>query len=184
MPTLGTNIAILAADRILLIQQADFGLWALPGGGVDAGESVAEAAIREAREETGLEVRLTRLVGVYSLPQWHQGGNHTILFTAEPVGGALLQGVTSEALDARYFASVALPDALVWWHRQRILDALQGVGGGNAWSQHAIWPFAPEITRQEIYRLREQGVTRQHSALWADHPGPEGEQLQVGEVQR
>ena len=55
-------------DRVLLIRRADSGLWALPGGSVDIGERVADAAVREVLEETGVEVRLSGLVGIYSDP--------------------------------------------------------------------------------------------------------------------
>ena len=65
MPTLGVNIAIIPDDKILLTERTDFEVWCLPGGEVEPGESLAQAALRETREETGLEVELTRLVGVY-----------------------------------------------------------------------------------------------------------------------
>lgn len=53
------------SDRILLIQRADDGLWAMPGGAFDVGETAAEGVAREAREEAGLEVEVTDLVGVW-----------------------------------------------------------------------------------------------------------------------
>ncbi len=81
MLTLGTNVAIVASGRVLLIRHSWYGVWCLPGGTVEPGESVAEAAVREAREETGLEVELTRLVGVFSLPEWKGGGNHVARFS-------------------------------------------------------------------------------------------------------
>jgi ADP-ribose pyrophosphatase YjhB (NUDIX family) len=157
-------VAILDDNRILLIKREDFEVWALPGGGVDAGESLAQAAVREAREETGLRVSLTRLVGVYSRPHWDHGGDHVVLFAAAPIGGILLQDAKGdrEVLDARYFARHELPEALVPWHRQRVCDALDGVGGGVAWSHTAIWPFAQGMTREELYDLRDRsGLSRQ-----------------------
>ncbi|GAB4106743.1 NUDIX domain-containing protein [Micromonospora taraxaci] len=54
--------------RVLLIQRTDNGLWALPGGAQDFGEYIAETAVRETREEAGVEVEVTGLVGVYSNP--------------------------------------------------------------------------------------------------------------------
>jgi hypothetical protein len=102
----------------------------MPGGAVEPGESLAEAAVREVREETGLEMRLTRLVGVYSRPQWRQGGNHQILFAATPVGGNLQRFDVAETLDVRFFDPDALPDRLVWWHRRLAADAVAGVVGG------------------------------------------------------
>ncbi|MHA6631618.1 NUDIX hydrolase [Pseudonocardia sichuanensis] len=54
--------------RLLLIHKIDNDYWALPGGGMDLGESISDAAVREVREETGLVVRLTGLVGIYTDP--------------------------------------------------------------------------------------------------------------------
>lgn len=64
------------AHEILLIRRADNGNWALPGGAIDLGESVTQAATRETREETGIECEMTGLVGVYSDPK------HIILYTS------------------------------------------------------------------------------------------------------
>jgi ADP-ribose pyrophosphatase YjhB (NUDIX family) len=62
-------VAIIDAhQRILLHRRRESGDWALPGGVMEVGESVVQAGIREVREETGLEVRITGLVGVYSTP--------------------------------------------------------------------------------------------------------------------
>ncbi|MEU7841234.1 NUDIX domain-containing protein [Micromonospora sp. NPDC049114] len=55
--------------RVLLIQRTDNGLWALPGGAQDFGEYIAETAVRETREETGIEVEVTEIVGIYSDPR-------------------------------------------------------------------------------------------------------------------
>lgn len=54
---------------VLLIRRSDSGAWALPGGGLDFGETVVDCAVRETREETGLDVRVTGLVGIYSNPR-------------------------------------------------------------------------------------------------------------------
>lgn len=57
-------------EKVLLTKRADNGLWCLPSGGVEPGESVEETIIREVQEETGLTVRVMRLVGVYSDPDF------------------------------------------------------------------------------------------------------------------
>ncbi|AWG66425.1 NUDIX hydrolase [Mycobacteroides abscessus] len=61
--------------RILLVKRRDNTLWALPGGGHDIGESIEQTAIREVKEETGLDVEVTGLVGVYTNPA------HVVAFT-------------------------------------------------------------------------------------------------------
>jgi ADP-ribose pyrophosphatase YjhB (NUDIX family) len=159
MPILGVTIAIVDGSRVLLTKREDFEVWCLPGGAVDDGESIAVAAIREAREETGLEVDLTRLVGIYSRPKgWRS--THLVLFAARAVGGALRPD-PHEVIDAKYFSLSALPEPLLTGHHQQILDALGGVGG-NVWSYQVAWPFAQDITRQELYALRDRsGLTRQ-----------------------
>ena len=183
MATLGVAVAILDDNRILLIKREDFEVWALLGGGVEAGESLAQAAVREAREETGLRVSLTRLVGVYSRPDWGHGGDHVVLFAAAPIDGVLLQNSDGEVLDAHYFARHELPEALVPWHRQRICDALDGVGGGVAWSQTTIWPFAQGMTRQELYSLRDRsGLSPQQFYVRYLAPTMTEEQLDVGDA--
>ncbi|MEU6347295.1 NUDIX domain-containing protein [Streptomyces sp. NPDC046977] len=63
-----TAVALNGAGEILLIRRTDNNLWALPGGGIDIGESAAAAAVRETREETGFDVEVTGLVGIYTDP--------------------------------------------------------------------------------------------------------------------
>ena len=62
------SAVVLDEDRLLVIRRTDNGLWSLPGGGMEPGETVSEAVIREVREETGYDVKPTRLVGVFSDP--------------------------------------------------------------------------------------------------------------------
>ena len=64
------------AGEILLIKRSDNDNWALPGGAVDLGESVTQAGMREAKEETGIDCEITGLVGIYSDPR------HVILYTS------------------------------------------------------------------------------------------------------
>lgn len=153
MPTIGTNVVIMQAGKILLTKRSDIPVWCLPGGGVDAGESVAQTAVREVREETGLQVQLTRLVGVYSRPTWGLDGDHVLLFTAVPIGGQL-QAQESEVVEQGYFEPDNLPQPLLWWHLQRIADALAGVRGA-AWAQDVPWPFGT-ITRREMHERRAE----------------------------
>jgi 8-oxo-dGTP pyrophosphatase MutT (NUDIX family) len=96
-------------QSVLLTRRSDNGLWCLPGGAMDPGESAAEACAREVLEETGLVVRVGRLVGVYSSPHRiieYADGNRrqglTLSFEAEPIGGEL--GLSDETTEVGYFS--------------------------------------------------------------------------------
>lgn len=105
--------------RILLGRRRDVDWWNLPGGGMEAGETVDEALRREAREETGLEVEVGQLVGVYSKPQKQEV---VLTFRCRVVGGTLQP--TEEIRESRYFPPGALPRNTLPKHRQRVEDAL------------------------------------------------------------
>lgn len=178
---LAAAVAVLQEGKVLLIQRTDAAMWGLPSGKVESGESIAQAAIREVQEETGLLVHLDRLVGIYSLPNWHSGGNHTALFAGHPVGG-VLQPQAREALAARFFALTELPETLLWWHRQRIHDAMNGVGGSVAWMQDVRWPFAPDVRPQEVLDEKQLSAT-DRQALYYRYFGqrtPGDEVVEVG----
>jgi ADP-ribose pyrophosphatase YjhB (NUDIX family) len=178
LPFLGVNVAILEDGKILLTRREDFEVWCLPGGAVDEGESVAQAAIRETREETGLEVELTRLVGIYSSPHAAEGGRHVVLFAARPVGGEPAPQ-PGEVIEMRYCLPGEIPEALLVGQRQRIDDALDGAGG-LAWRMEYTWPF-PGLSRQEVYALRDRsGLSRQEFYQHYFRLGPAADQLEVG----
>src|SRR6266851_1747073 len=102
-------------NRILLQRRSDSGNWALPGGTMDIGETLAESAIREVREETGFDVRIERIVGIYSDPghvfAYDDGEvrqEFNICLAATIVGGEL--AVSRESTDVRFFAPEDIPD--------------------------------------------------------------------------
>ena len=179
MPGLGVTIAVMHSGQILLTRREDFEVWCLPGGAVEPRESLAQAAIRETREETGIDVELTRLVGAYSRPLSRGGGMHLILFAARPVGGALAPD-PGEVVEAGYFTGDALPEPMLWGHRQQAIDALAGASG-RAWTQNAQMPFKDDVTREQLYAMRDSsGLSRQAFYLnYFPLLGPEDALLEV-----
>ncbi|WP_243371387.1 NUDIX hydrolase [Geotalea sp. SG265] len=118
LPTV--DIIIETDNGIILIERKNepFG-WAIPGGFVDYGESLEDAAMREAQEETSLQIRNLRLVGCYSDP-----GRDRRAHTISTVYAAIGQGIPKAADDAASLAVFpldALPDHLCFDHR-KILD--------------------------------------------------------------
>jgi 8-oxo-dGTP diphosphatase len=93
-PKLMVDVVIPAEEGVVLIRRGSDpfeGRWALPGGFVEVGETVEQAAVREAAEETGLVVELAHLVGVYSEPERDpRGHNVSVAFLARVFGGELL----------------------------------------------------------------------------------------------
>jgi 8-oxo-dGTP pyrophosphatase MutT (NUDIX family) len=132
--------AVVTADdgRILLIHRTDNDKWALPGGEVELGESVSQAVIREVHEETGIDVEITGIVGIYSDPKHiiaYADGEvrqqFSLCFRAHPIGGTL--GGSSESTE-------------VGWLRPDELDALnmhpaQRLRVGHGLDQSASAPY-------------------------------------------
>jgi 8-oxo-dGTP diphosphatase len=127
-PSLAADAIIELIDRpgrpIVLIERAHPPLgWAIPGGFVDVGETVEQAATREAREETGLEVRLTALLGIYSDPSRDPRG-HTVtaVYVAEAVG---MPNAADDARHCQIFLPDDLPQSLAFDHAQVLDDYRQ-----------------------------------------------------------
>ena len=70
-------VVVNDAGEILMIRRSDNDNWAVPGGAIDLGESMVQAAVRETREETGIDCQITGLVGIYTDPK------HVILYTSD-----------------------------------------------------------------------------------------------------
>ena len=116
-----------ASDRIVLVKRAidpGYGKWVFPGGYVDRGEPLTSAAIREAREECGLDVRLDHLVNVYSYPG---RAPVIIVYAATAIGGALC--VDDEGLETVEVERSAIPwkDLAFRSTRDALRDYLSGI---------------------------------------------------------
>jgi ADP-ribose pyrophosphatase YjhB (NUDIX family) len=126
-------IVVNDADEILLIRRSDNGNWAVPGGAIDLGESVAQAAARETLEESGITCELTGLVGIYSDPKhrilYTSNGEvrqeFSIVLTARPVSGT--PTTSDESTEVRWVPAADLPGyTMDRSMRIRINDYLRG----------------------------------------------------------
>lgn len=131
----GTNALLIEDGKVLLQKRSDNGLWGL----MDAGESMAECAVREMWEETGIRTRVTRLIGVYSDPEYHsimrygRGPNpedavivqYVIgLYAVERTGGEII--VSPESTAVEWHPVDSLPEPVSPAARVRITDGLTG----------------------------------------------------------
>ena len=112
-------------DKVLLTRRSDDGSWCVPGGGMDPGESAEETCRREVLEETGLQVRVLRLTGVYTDPNFlieYEDGNRfqvvAMSFEAEVTGGT--PGLSDETTEVAYFSE---QEPMHPFQLQRIKDA-------------------------------------------------------------
>jgi ADP-ribose pyrophosphatase YjhB (NUDIX family) len=107
-PKVAVGTVITAEDgRLVLVKRAihpGYGLWVFPGGYVDRGEEITAAAIREAREESGLDVRLDGLINIYSYPRRPL---IIVVYAATALGGDLCGD--DECLEARMFSRDEIP---------------------------------------------------------------------------
>ena len=130
----GCSAVIFDEDRknILLTRREDNNQWCLPSGGMEPGESASETCIREVEEETGLQVTIKRLIGVYTTPDElivYRDGNKiqlvALCFEAEIVGGELR--LSDETTEYGYFSYQKIQALdLLMNHARRIEDAYSG----------------------------------------------------------
>jgi ADP-ribose pyrophosphatase YjhB (NUDIX family) len=124
----GASALILDEDgNLLLTRRADNGRWCLPGGRMDPGESVAETCVREVLEETGLEVEIVRLIGIYSNPhrlvEYPDGERRQIVaahFLVRSLGGALR--LSDETTEYGFFSRQQIGTMDVMEHHLERID--------------------------------------------------------------
>jgi ADP-ribose pyrophosphatase YjhB (NUDIX family) len=149
--TVGTTAVIIDGAQVLLIRRRDFPLWALPGGGLDPGETIQECCVREVKEETGFDIETQRLIGLYHRERGlGRGLDMTFLFICRVLGGS--PHSSDETSAVRYWPLQKLPANIPAWHRL-YLD--------NARDNHpsALWrtlstPLWVQFATLSVYRLR------------------------------
>lgn len=123
-PKLMVDVVIPSEEGVVLVRRGSEpfeGQWALPGGFVEVGETVKEAAVREAAEETGLAVEVSRLVGVYSEPDRDpRGHNVSVAFLVRVLSGQMQAASDASEVDVLDPADVGL----AFDHSRIIADAL------------------------------------------------------------
>ena len=110
-PAAGAEAVIVREDKILLIKRSDNGLWAVPGGLVEVGETLAEAAQRELWEETGIRGQVTRLLGIFDSRLWHSKTKahlYHAIFLVEATD--VSPRTSSESTEVAFFGEHDLPE--------------------------------------------------------------------------
>ena len=118
-----TALVFDAEARVLLVEHGDTGAWVAPGGGIEPGETPADAAVRELEEETGLRARPVRVLGVFGgddfVVRYRNGDEVEYVMTVfeMSVAGGALHPDGEEVLATGWFGADALPDDLAPWAR-------------------------------------------------------------------
>ena len=124
-PKVAVAVLVHQSGRVLLARRANQphrGLWTLPAGFVDAGEDPAQAAQRECLEETGLQVKITKLLDVFSNREYPGGADILIVYYADIISGELHPGDDVDQVD--FFLLKQLPP-LAFESTLKILQAIQ-----------------------------------------------------------
>ncbi len=126
--TVGVRAFVVRDSTVLLVRhRAGQEPWSLPGGGVARYERLAEATRREVHEETGVTVRIERLLGIYD--SFHDGvSNYIVVFICTPLGDPHPPR-SLEIAEARFFSMDATPTGMDSGSRRRITDYLAGARG-------------------------------------------------------
>ena len=129
-PVLAVDIVtFLGEDKIVLIRRAGppfKGFYAIPGGFVEYGETVEDAAVREMKEETGLDVKLLGIIGVYSKPNRDPRGHVvSIAYLAEAVAESLKP--STETKEVKAFKIDEIPENLAFDHKDILKDGIKNM---------------------------------------------------------
>lgn len=129
-PKVGVGVFVEKGSKILLVRRMmnpERGKWSIPAGFLDSGEDPKETAVRETLEETGLHVKITRLLNVYFNPPGQGGASIFIMYQAKITGGTLQPG--DDADDADFFALDSLPEIAFASTRDAIAQFAQTQSG-------------------------------------------------------
>jgi len=132
-------------NKILLCHRRDYDLWNLPGGTMEVGESPWECVVREIKEETGLNVEIKKLIGVYNKPEKNE---ICFSFMCSIINGELT--LNEEADKLEYFAIKDIPANMSLKQIERIKDALS-LNGDNVTLKN-------QRGKSSIELIKEQGV--------------------------
>lgn len=159
------KVAVVAlatdGDRVLLIRRAVApmkGMWALPGGFMDAGELPEGALRRELLEEVGLEAQVGALLGIFPLYSGDEVGGIVLAYAAAPLPGADAPAAGDDVLDARWFEAGHLPPDLAFESTQLLLESWERAAAqaarpdavdqpGSLSDGQQPWPVHKELKR-------------------------------------
>jgi len=125
-PKVAAAVLVIQNGRVLLVRRAGEpfrGFWTLPAGFVNSGEDPAEAAVRECLEETGLNVRVTRIYNIVSGREHERGADFVIVYQAEFIDGEL--NADDDADEVEWFDPTDLPP-LAFLATQKVLQSFHG----------------------------------------------------------
>jgi len=154
-PVPGVGLLLEMEGGVVLIRRGHAphkGRWALPSGFIEADESIEEAAIRECKEETGLDAELVELFGLDSFPEGPIQSGIIIFYRARPVGGELRPG--DDAAEAAIFGPAALPVDLAFRTHRTVLARWAGLHGTVAPFVAAPGEFTPLASGVLIRKAR------------------------------
>ncbi|MBU0586471.1 NUDIX hydrolase [Candidatus Micrarchaeota archaeon] len=125
MRTIAADIVLIRKEEVLLVRRGvePFkGMWAVPGGRIEDDETLEECCLREMKEETGLDVKIEKLIGVYSNPKRDPRKVIAVVYLCGIVGGEM-KAQEGEILEVKWFKLSELPE-LAADHREILRDAI------------------------------------------------------------